>query len=149
MGNPADPKGYTSKYIDVDFTPEYPFGYGLSYTDFEYSNLRLSAPTMRQGGVITVSADVANRGAREGAEVVQFYVHPVAASVAQPVRLLKGFRRVALKPGETQKVAFTIAAGDLAFHNQQMQLVTEPGRYQVWIAPDSVRGLEGEFTLGK
>jgi beta-glucosidase len=74
-------------------------------------------------------------------------VHPVAASVVQPVRLLKGFQRVLLKPGETQRVTFTIAAGDLAFHNQHMQLVTEPGRYQVWIAPDSVRGLKGEFTL--
>ena len=147
MGNPADPKGYTSKYIDVDFTPEYPFGYGLSYTDFKYSNLRLSAPTARRDGELTVSADVTNIGAREAAEVVQFYVHPEVASVAQPVRLLKGFRRVPLKPGETQRVAFTITAGDLAFHNQQMQLVTEPGRYHVWIAPDSVRGLEGEFTL--
>jgi beta-glucosidase len=147
MGNPLEPKGYTSKYIDVDFTPEYPFGYGLSYTEFEYSNLRLSAPTALRDSTLTVSADVANRGASEGVEVVQFYVHPVAASVVQPVRLLKGFRRVLLKPGETQRVAFTIAAGDLAFHNQQMQLVTEPGRYQVWIAPDSAHGLEGEFVL--
>jgi beta-glucosidase len=63
------------------------------------------------------------------------------------VRLLQGFRRVPLKAGETRTVTFTIAAGDLAFHDQQMRLVTEPGRYQVWIAPDSVRGLEGEFTL--
>jgi beta-glucosidase len=147
MGNPLEPKGYTSKYIDVDFTPEYPFGYGLTYADFAYSNLRLSAPTARRDSALTVSADVTNRGPREGVEIVQFYVHPVAASVVQPVRLLKGFRRVLLKPGETQRVTFSIAAGDLAFHNQQMQLVTEPGRYQVWIAPDSARGLEGEFTL--
>jgi len=147
MGNPAEPAGYTSKYIDVDFTPEYPFGYGLSYTDFEYSNLRLSAPTASRDSVPAVSADVTNRGAREATEIVQFYVHPVAASVVQPVRLLKGFRRVHLKPGETQRVTFTMAAGDLAFHNQQMQLVTEPGRYRVWIAPDSVGGIEGEFAL--
>ena len=146
MGNPAEPKGYTSKYIDVDFTPEYPFGYGLSYTDFAYSNLRLSTPSMRRNGRLTVSADVTNRGSRESVEVVQLYVHPVAASVAQPVRLLKGFRRVPLKPGETRNVAFTLTAADLAFHNQQMQLVAEPGRYQVWIAPDSARGLESEFT---
>jgi beta-glucosidase len=144
MGNPAEPKGYTSKYIDVDFTPEYPFGYGLSYSDIEYSNLQLSAPADRR---VTASADITNRGSREAVEVVQLYVHPVAASVVQPVRLLKGFQRVLLKPGATQRVAFTIAAADLAFHNQQMQLVTEPGRYQVWIAPDSARGLKGEFTL--
>lgn len=147
MGNPAKPTGYTSKYIDVDFTPEYPFGYGLSYTDFEYSNLRLNSPTLREDGVLTISADIRNRGKYAAAEAVQLYIHPVAASVAQPVRLLRGFRRIFLKPGEKQTVNFTIAASDLAYHNQQMQLVAEPGRYQVWIAPDSVRGLEGEFTL--
>jgi beta-glucosidase len=147
MGNPADPAGYTSKYIDVDFTPEYPFGYGLSYTNFEYSNLRLSPSSLQKDGVVTISADITNRGKCAATEVVQLYVHPVAASVAQPVRLLKGFRRVPLQPGETQTVTFKMAAGDLAYHNQQMQLVAEPGRYQVWIAPDSVRGLEGEFSL--
>jgi len=147
MGNPGEPKGYTSKYIDVDFTPEYPFGYGLSYTEFQYSNLRLSAPSMRSEETLTVSADITNRGIRPGTEVVQFYVHAVAASVVQPVRLLKGFRRVGLQPGETKTVSFPITRGALAFHNQPMQLVSEPGIYQVWIAPDSLRGLEGHFTL--
>lgn len=147
MGNPAEPKGYTSKYIDVDFTPEYPFGYGLSYTDFEYSNLHVATPAVQMGGTIRVSAEIANRGSHEGTEIVQFYVHPVAASVVQPVRLLKGFRRIHLKPGEKQTVSFSIGTAELAFHNQEMKRVTEPGRYQVWIAPDSVRGLEGEFVL--
>ena len=147
MGNPVEPKGYTSKYIDVDFTPEYPFGYGLSYSDFQYSNLRLSAASIRGDETLTVSADVTNRGPRSGTEVVQFYVHAMAASVVQPVRLLKGFRRVPLQPGETKTVSFPITRGALAFHNQQMRLVSEPGTYQVWIAPDSVRGLEGHFTL--
>ncbi len=147
MGNPAEPTGYTSKYIDVDFTPEYPFGYGLSYTNFEYSNLRLSRGELARGGTIAISADIRNTGARAADEVVQLYVHPVTASVAQPVRLLKGFRRIPLHPGETQTVTFTLSANDLAYHDQQMQLVAEPGRYQVWIAPDSVRGLEGTFTL--
>ncbi len=147
MGTPAAPVGFTSKYIDVDYTPEYPFGYGLSYTEFEYSHLRLSAPAIGRSERLTVSADITNSGSRMAAEVVQLYVHAIAASVAQPVRLLKGFRRISLKPGETQTVRFTIGAADLAFHNQQMQLVSEPGRYKVWIAPDSARGLEGEFTL--
>jgi beta-glucosidase len=147
MGNPADPAGYTSKYIDVDFTPEYPFGYGLSYTDLTYSNLHLSASSLSKDGALTVTADVTNRGTRETSEVVQLYVHAVAASVAQPVRLLKAFRRVLLKPGETQTVTFPLTVGSLAFHNQQMQLVTETGRYQVWVAPDSVHGLQGEFTV--
>jgi beta-glucosidase len=147
MGNPAEPKDYTSKYIDVDFTPEYPFGYGLTYTNFEYSNLRLSTSSMRAEGMVTVSADITNRGTRQATEVVQFYVHPMAASVVQPVRLLKGFRRVPLEPGETKMVVFAVSRSDLAFHNQQMRLVAEPGRYQVWIAPDSSSGLEGQFTL--
>jgi beta-glucosidase len=147
MGNPANPTGYTSKYIDVDFTPEYPFGYGLSYTDFAYSHLRLSAGTLKKNGTLTVSADITNRGKHGGAEVVQLYVHCVTASVAQPVRVLKGFRRIQLQPGETKPVTFTLTPADLAYHNQQMQLVAEPGRYQVWIAPDSARGLQGEFTL--
>ena len=147
MGNPAEPTGYTSKYIDVDFTPEYPFGYGLSYTEFQYSKLDVATPAVKMGNTIRVSAKVANRGSREGTEIVQFYVHAVAASVVQPVRLLKGFQRVRLRPGETRTVTFSINTGDLAFHNQQMHLVTEPGRYQVWIAPDSVRGLAGEFQI--
>ena len=147
MGNPAEPTGYTSKYIDVDFTPEYPFGYGLSYTEFEYRNLRLSAPEMRHGEAITVTADVTNRGSREATEVVQLYIQDVVASVAQPVRELKGFQRVPLKPGETRHVSFTLAAPDLAFYNEHMQLVTEPGTFRVWIAPDSARGVQGEFRL--
>jgi len=147
MGNPANPEGYTSKYIDVDLTPEYPFGYGLSYNDFAYSQLRLSAQTLMEDGTLSVSADLTNRGKYGGAEVVQLYVHCVTASVAQPVRVLKGLRRVQLQPGETKTVTFVLTAADLAYHNQQMQLVAEPGPYQVWIAPDSARGLQGEFTL--
>jgi len=147
MGNPANPTGYTSKYIDVDFTPEYPFGYGLSYTDFAYSQLHLSTDTLKKDGQLSVSADITNRGRYSGAEVVQLYVHCVTASVAQPVRVLKGFKRIQLRPGETKSVTFTLMPADVAFHNQQMQLVAEPGRYHVWIAPDSASGLQGEFTL--
>ena len=147
MGNPEKPQGYTSKYIDVDFTPEYPFGYGLSYTAFEYSGLRLSAPVLRPGGTIAVSADVANRGSRAGTETVQLYVHAVTASVCQPVRLLKGFRRVTLAPGQRQTVTFSLALKDLAFYNQQMALLAEPGRYQVWVAPDAAHGLAAELTV--
>lgn len=147
MGNPVDPQGYTSKYIDVDFTPEYPFGFGLSYTTFEYSNLRLSASSIAKDGALTVTADIANKGTRPGVEVAQLYIHAETASVVQPVRLLKGFRRIPLRPGETQTVSFRLAAADLAFHDQEMREVVESGRYRVWIAPDSVRGVEGEFTV--
>lgn len=147
VGNPARPEGYTSKYIDVDFTPEYPFGYGLTYTKFEYSNLRVSAPVLHSGERMTVSADIANRGAREGTEVVQFYIRDLVASVVQPVRKLRGFQRVSLKPGETRRVSFTLSTEDLAFYNTRMELVTEPGKFQVWIAPDAMRGVMGEFDM--
>jgi beta-glucosidase len=146
-GTPVDPSGYTSRYIDLDYTPEYPFGYGLSYTTLEYSNLRLSASSIPMGGTVSVSANVTNRGKREAAETVQLYIHDVAASVAQPVRVLKAFRRVELKAGATETVSFSLGTGDLAFYNEKMQLVTEPGQFEVWIAPDSASGLKGAFTV--
>jgi beta-glucosidase len=147
LGNPVNPVGYTSKYVDVDFTAEYPFGFGLSYTSFEYSHLQVSEATLRRGGHITVSAEVADTGSREGNEVVQLYVHQDAASVARPVRELKGFRRVYLKPGERSIVKFDLGPDDLAFYDEHEKLVAEPGTIHVWIAPDSVRGVEGEFAL--
>lgn len=147
MGNPVKPTGYTSKYIDVDYTPEYPFGFGLSYTTFEYGNLLLSSQTLSSGGRLTVSADVTNTGAREADEIVQLYIRDLVASVCQPVRELKGFRRIHLKPGQKQTVQFTLSPSDLMFYNEDLHLVNEPGKFQVWIAPDSTRGVEGEFTL--
>ena len=137
---------FTSKYLDVSFTPEYPFGYGLSYTQFEYTNLRLSAPGMALGGSLTVSADVANTGGVVADEIVQLYTRQMVASLARPVRQLKGFRRVHLKPGEKQSVEFILKSGDLAFH-KGAQLVTEPGIFQVWIAPDSATGAQGQFVV--
>lgn len=147
MGNPANPAGYTSKYIDVDFTPEYPFGFGLSYTTVEYSQLRISSPVLRTGQTIQVSAEIANRGNRPATETVQLYVRDLVASVAQPVRKLTGFQRIPLKAGERRTVEFTVSAADLAFYDERMRLITEPGRFQVWIAPDAARGLSGEFEL--
>ena len=94
-----------------------------------------------------MSADVTNTGPREADEIVQFYVHQDVASVSRPVRELKGFRRVHLRPGETATVKFRLTSGDLAFYNQGMHLVTEPGTIHVWIAPDSAHGLEGTFAV--
>ncbi len=147
LGNPVNPVGYTSKYVDVDFTPEYPFGYGMSYSAFEYSNMRVSARKLAAGGHLALSADVMNTGSREADEVVQFYAHQDVASVSRPVRELKGFRRVHLRPGQKVNVQFELTARSLAFYNQRMQFVTEPGTVHVWIAPDSAHGIEGTFTL--
>lgn len=96
---------------------------------------------------ITVSADVANAGSCPGTEVVDLYIRDLVASVAQPVRVLRGFRRVPLDRGEKQSVSFTLDADALALYDQRNRLVTEPGRFQVWIAPDSAHGVGGEFTL--
>jgi beta-glucosidase len=147
MGNPENPTGYTSKYVDVDFTPEYPFGYGLSYTVFEYGSPQVSTPVMQTGGTLSVAADVTNRGSREGTEIVQFYIQDVAASVCQPVRELRGFQRITLKPGETRRVSFDLTSDDLAFYNEHLKLVTESGKFRVWIAPDSAHGAEASFEL--
>ncbi len=147
MGNPADPAGYTSKYIDVDFTPEYPFGFGLSYTDLQYSDLRLSSPVISGDQSITVSAAIANRGARTATETAQLYIRDLVASVAQPVRKLTAFQRVALRPGESKTVTFTLSVKDLAIYNEHMRLAAEPGRFQVWIAPDSAGGVSGESHM--
>ncbi|MDR3717822.1 MAG: glycoside hydrolase family 3 N-terminal domain-containing protein [Bryobacteraceae bacterium] len=146
-GTPVDPKGFTSKYLDVDFTPEYPFGYGLSYTSFVYSNLNVSAPQLRSGGKLAVSADIANTGNREGDEIVQLYIHAPAGSVARPVRELRGFERIHLNAGETRSVSFNLGTGDIAAYNAALQLTAEPGKYEVWVAPDSTRGVKGEFTV--
>ncbi len=146
-GTPLDPKDFTSKYLDVDFTPEYPFGFGLSYTVFQYSNLRVLSPKVPIGQSVIVSAEVMNNGSRESDEIVQLYVRDLVGSVTRPVRELKGFKRIHLAPGQKQTVEFTLRSRDLAFHNQNNQFVTEPGKFQVWIAPDSERGVRGEFEL--
>ena len=143
---PSAADKFRSKYLDVSFTPEYPFGFGLSYTTFAYDSLRVSAPQMRLGGSLTVSAEVANTGKTEGDEIVQLYIRQMAASLTQPVRELKDYRRVHLKPGEKTTVDFRLQSSDLAFH-KGAQLVTEPGEFRVWIAPDSARGVEGQFVV--
>src|SRR6266849_1727084 len=130
-GRPPDPKNkFSSKYIDVPVTPRYPFGYGLSYTTFTYSDLRLSAARARATDTITATVTVTNSGSREGTEVVQLYVHDVVASVARPVRELKAFRRVTLKPGESRGVEMRVALGDLWFYGLDMRPVVEPGTFR-------------------
>jgi len=144
---PAAQDKFRSKYLDVSFTPEYPFGYGLSYSKFEYSGARASAPQVKLGGKLTFSADVTNAGNVEADEVVQFYTHQLAGSVARPVRELRGFQRIHLRPGEKRAVTFTLSTDDLAFYNPQVKLVTEPGAFEAWIAPDSASGRKIDFAV--
>ncbi len=151
-GRPASTTGpyvdekYVSKYIDEKFTPEYPFGFGLSYTTFKYSNLKLSSPEFVDGQ-ISVSADIANTGRSAGDEVVQLYTQELVGIITRPVRELKAFQRVHLEPGASKTVSFTLKPNDLAYYLANGFHVTQPGKFNVWIAPDSASGLQGEFTI--
>jgi beta-glucosidase len=131
----------------LGYEPQFPFGFGLGYTSFNYSDIRLSAERIAAGGMVEVSADVTNTGAREGSTVVQLYVRDQVGDVTRPVRELKGFERVTLGRGETRRVRFQLSTGDLAFTNQQMQLVTEPGAFDVWIGNDSRAELHATFDV--
>ena len=147
-GRPTGPDKYTSKYTDLPVTPLFPFGHGLSYTTFSYSDLRLSAPRITPAATLRASVTVTNSGSREGAEVVQLYLHDEVASVTRPVRALAGFRRVSLKPGEARTVEFQLTAKQLGLYNKDMKFVVEPGKFRVFVGGSSVGGLEGEFQVG-
>ncbi len=146
-GRPPSRKRFTSKYIDLPSTPLFPFGFGLSYTEFEYHNLRLSAESITPDGQIEVSVEVENVGRRAGEEVVQLYIRDLVGSMTRPVRQLKGFRGVGLEPGEKKSVSFTLSARDLGFYNRRMEYVVEPGAFKVWVGPNSVEGLEARFEV--
>lgn len=147
-GRPASPdKKYTSKYLDTPDTPLFPFGYGLSYTKFEYSNLRISADTITPEGTITVRADIKNLGDYEGDEVVQLYIRDEVASVIRPVKELKGFTKIHLKPGEKRTVEFSLGHEQMGFYNKQMEYVVEPGVFKVWVGWNSAEGLQGSFEV--
>jgi beta-glucosidase len=146
-GRPYDPTNkYTSRYLDVGNAPQYPFGYGLSYTTFSVSNL--SAPSsVSRNGAMKVSATVTNTGSVAGADVVQLYVHESDTSILQPVRKLEGFQRVWLGPGQSQTVKFTLGPQNLGFYNNNGQFVEEPGPFDLWVGDSSVGGTHSTFTL--
>jgi beta-glucosidase len=145
-GRPITTDGqFRTRYVDLIAAPLFPFGFGLTYTRFEYTNLKTSAETLR--GLLEVSAEITNTGARAGVEVVQLYVRDLVGSLTRPIHELKGFQRVTLDPGETRRVVFTVREEDLAFTRADGSYGVEPGAFQVWIAPDSVGGLRGEFRL--
>ena len=128
---------YVSKYIDSPNTPLYPFGFGLSYTTFKLSNMQLSQTRISKNGTITVSVDLENTGKRDGAEVVQVYIHDLVASMSRPVKELKGFQKVFLKAGEKRNVKIPIKISDLGFYNAQMRYIVEEGQFRVMVGTDS------------
>ena len=144
---PEEQNKYSSKYIDVPWTPQFPFGFGLSYTNFKVSNLQLSAPRIRAADRLVVSVEVENSGARAGDEVVQLYIRDPVASMARPVKELKGFQRVTLQAGEKRRVEFTLTPDQLSFWNREMRFVVEPGEFRVMVGSNSRDVIEAKFEV--
>ena len=163
-GRPADPKtfvaiqdipveawqsslGNNSHYLDAGYEPQYPFGFGLSYTTFAYENLKIEKTVLKDNDKLNVSALITNTGNTTGTETVQLYVRDITGSIVRPVRELKDFKQIELKPNESRTIQFSIPVSDLAFYNDQMELKTEPGDFKVWIASHAENGLEGDFKI--
>ena len=139
--------GNTSFHLDAGDKPMYPFGYGLSYSTFEYSKLTLSAKTIEKDQKLTAECTITNTGKFDAKEVVQFYVRDLVASLARPVRELKGFDKILLKAGESKTVKFEIDASNLGFWHEDKTYYAEPGEFQVWISKDSQSGEPVNFVL--
>ncbi len=146
-GRPPSEDRWTSKYLDTPWTPLFPFGFGLSYTEFAYSDLRISPLEADMDDNLVLSATIRNKGDRAGHEVVQLYFRDIVASITRPVKELKGFRRIWLEPGQATRVEFSLPVHRLGFYNSRSEYVVEPGRFKVWIGPNSVNGLEGALTV--
>ena len=140
---------YKSRYTDVDNSPLYPFGYGLSYTTFGYSNLKVSAAKIKFNEKLKITVEVANTGNYDGAEVVQLYVRDLIGSVTRPVKELKGFEKITLKKGEKKTVIFEISSEDLKFYNLDMKNTAEAGEFEVFIGGNSATALKERFELVK
>jgi len=148
-GRPFDGEGnvFWSHYTDAPNDALFPFGYGLSYTTFDYSDLKISSSTISRGEKLQVSVTVKNTGKVAGEDVVQLYIRDLIGSITRPVKELKGFEKISLKSGESKVVHFTLAENDLAFWGADNQFKAEPGDFKLWIGPNSVDGLETSFKL--
>ena len=147
-GRPMDPNNkYTSKYLDESNDPLYPFGYGISYTTFSYESPQLSSATITSKDTLIVSTRVTNTGSREGTEVVQFYVQDEVGSVTRPLKELKGFQRISLKPGESREVIFRLSQVDLSFFRKDMTFGSEPGKFNVFVGSNSRDVKRSTFEL--
>ncbi|MEO6454722.1 MAG: beta-glucosidase BglX [Ginsengibacter sp.] len=147
-GRPFDDKQkYTSKYLDVENTPLYPFGYGLSYTSFSYSDIKLGSTSLNSNQSLTAAVNVTNTGTKQGKEIVQLYIRDMAGSITRPVMELKGFKTIDLKPGESKTVSFSLTKDDLKFYNNELKYVAEPGDFKVFIGGNSRDVKEAGFKL--
>ncbi|MBI1932635.1 MAG: beta-glucosidase BglX [Ignavibacteriales bacterium] len=149
LGTPENPEGYASYYLDVDFTPAYYFGYGLSYAEFEYSDLKLSSDKIGMNDKLEISVNIKNTGDVEAKETVQLYIHDLFGSITRPVKELKGFEKISLKPGEIKNVKFTITAEDLKFYDINMNYTAEAGDFDLFVGSSANNNdlLKAKFTL--
>lgn len=138
---------FTSKYRDLPLEPLYPFGYGLSYTKFKYSDLKVVNTKLLPNDVLKIQVSLENTGKRAGTEVVQLYLHDLMGSVTRPVKELKGFKRIELQPGEKQMVTFEIPVCNLGFYNQTLQYVVEPGKFEVMVGGNSADVITAGFEV--
>ncbi|HZW16817.1 MAG TPA: glycoside hydrolase family 3 C-terminal domain-containing protein, partial [Brevundimonas sp.] len=150
-GRPAASRneGFKAQFRETSNTALYPFGHGLTYASVRYSAVRLSAPTMAWNGEIAVSVTLTNAGARDASEVVQLYIRDRVASITQPARLLKGFRRVTVPAGGSVEVSLPLTFTDLLFLGPDLKPTVEPGTFDVWLSPDAQSGEAAQFTLGR
>lgn len=149
LGKSDPEQKYKSRYTDVDNSPLFPFGFGLSYTTFEYSNFKLSSDKIKFNEKLKVSVEVKNTGDFDGQEVVQLYIRDLVGSVTRPVKELKGYEKVSLKKGETKTVAFEISSGDLKFYNLEMNHEAEAGKFEVFVGGNSDTERKASFELLK
>ena len=144
---PPNENRFTSRYLDEPVTPLYPFGYGLSFTTFNYTNLRTLSPTLPSSGSVAIDVDVTNTGSRSGDEVVQLYIRRPVASRSRPLRELKDFRKIRLHPGETKTIRFELKAASLAFHDDAGKIIHEPGPIDLFAGTSSTATLTTAITL--
>jgi len=137
LGTPEDPKGYVSYYLDTDFTPQYPFGFGLSYSTFKYADLKISSNKINPEDKITTDIKITNTGLLDAVEIVQLYIRDRVGSITRPVKELKAFKRILIKAGESQTVSFEIGNKELAFWNAEMKFTAEPGMFDIMIGGSS------------
>lgn len=149
-GRPAkndSDRNYRSAYTDLSIYPKYAFGHGLSYSNFEYSDITLSAPSFSASQRLTATVTLTNKSSRPGTETVQLYIRDITGSVVRPVKELKGFQQVLLNGGETKTISFTLTANDLRFYNDQLQYIYEPGEFKLFIGSSSDQVKEVGFEL--
>jgi len=147
-GRPTNPTHVTySAYRDAPKTALYPFGFGLSYTTFEYKNLKLNKNKISKNGTLNASVEITNTGNRSGEEVVQLYIRDLVGSITRPIKELKGFQKISLQKGETKTITFTISKDALQFYTVNKIFEVEAGDFEVWIGGDSVTNLKTTFSV--